>query len=119
MNNESELPLIEQLQLIDSLQLENLHNQISLVFEEAIQNQWNLQQFAIKILANCAARKPVYVLITSMLIQKATNLAGTENYALVEHLINVVHQNNSQEIRKGVQIITQGLAINELKTNHN
>jgi len=119
MNEESKLPLIEQLELIEPLQFESLDNKIGLVFEEAIQNKWNIQQFAIKILANCAARKPVYVLITSMLIHKATNLTGTSNYAVIEHFINMVYENNAEEIRKGVRLIIKGLEINELKIEQN
>ena len=75
-NDESKLPLIEQLKLIEPLELQNLHNQVSLIFEEAIRKKWNLQKFAVKILANCAVGEPVYILIASILIQKATNLSG-------------------------------------------
>ncbi|MEG4805404.1 hypothetical protein QUB63_32565 [Microcoleus sp. ARI1-B5] len=108
-NDESKLPLIEP------LELQNLHNRVSLIFEEAIAKKWSFQEFAIKILANCAAREPVYILIASILIQKATNLNGEENYALIQHLIMAVRQKNYQKIRKKVQILSQGLAINEVK----
>ena len=118
-NNVSGLPLIEQFKLIDPLELQKFQYEISLIFEEAIRKKWSLQQFGIKILANCAGGEAVYMLVASTLIQKATNLSGEENYALLQQFIVAVYQKNSQGIRYGVQILQNGLAVNEVQGKQN
>ncbi|MEG4518813.1 hypothetical protein QUB10_07880 [Microcoleus sp. B5-D4] len=107
-NNVSGLPLIDPLDYAARL-----------IFDEAIREKWSLHQFAIKILANCAGGEPVYMLVASTLIQKATNLSGEENYALLQQFIVAVYQKNSQGIRYGVQTLQDGLAVNEAQGKQN
>ncbi|MEG5043459.1 hypothetical protein [Microcoleus sp. B4-C1] len=75
-NNVSGLPLIEQFKLIEPLELQRFQYEISLIFEEAIRKKWSLQQFAIKILANCAGVKLFICWLHQHLYRKRQILVG-------------------------------------------
>ena len=93
-------------------QLRLLQEQVNEVFAEAISNQTKLEMFAVQIWVNAVQQKAPYVAIASRMINLATGLIEDENLAFLRFLAKETLAQNVAKSQWAVQLIYNGLVIN-------
>lgn len=93
-------------------QLRLLQKQVSEVFAEAITDQTKLEVFAVQIWVKAVKQEAPYVAIASRMINLATGLAQNENLELLRFLAKETLAQNVAKSQWAVQLIYNGLVIN-------
>jgi hypothetical protein len=93
-------------------QLRLLQEQVNEVFAEAISNQTKLEVFAVQIWVNAVQQEAPYVAIASRMINLATGLIEDENLAFLRFLAKETLAQNVAKSQWAVQLIYNGLVIN-------
>jgi len=93
-------------------QLRLLQEQVNEVFAEAISNKTKLEVFAVQIWVNAVQQEAPYVAIASRMINLATGLIEDENLAFLRFLAKETLAQNVAKSQWAVQLIYNGLVIN-------
>jgi len=93
-------------------QLRALQAQVDEIFTEAISNKLTLGDFAIQIWANAVKEEAPYITIASLMINQATGLTGDDNLAFLRFLAQETLAQNVAKVQWAVQLIYDGLVIN-------
>jgi hypothetical protein len=96
-------------------QAEVIQKQVDEIFELARTNNWDLEQFAKKILAGAAENDLGYFAIAAQLVQHVTNLKGIKAIQLLKFLLVQVKNLDTLSIKKTQEMFLHGLIINKLK----
>lgn len=96
-------------------QAEVIQKQVDEIFELARTNNWDLEQFAKKILAGAAENDLGYFAIAAQLVQHVTNLKGIKAIQLLKFLLVQVKNLDTVSIKKTQEMFVHGLIINKLK----
>jgi len=96
-------------------QAEVIQKQVDEIFELARTNNWDLEQFAKKILARAAENDLGYFAIAAQLVQHVTNLKGIKAIQLLKFLLVQVKNLDTVSIKKTQEMFLHGLIINKLK----
>jgi len=96
-------------------QAEVIQKHVDEVFELARTNNWDLKQFAKKILAGAAENDLGYFAIAAQLVQHVTNLKGIKAIQLLKFLLVQVKNLDTVSIKKTQEMFFHGLIINKLK----
>ena len=96
-------------------QAEVIQKQVDEIFELARTNNWDLEQFAKKILAGAAENDLGYFAIAAQLVQHVTNLEGIKAIQLLKVLLVQVKNLDTVSIKKTREMLFHGLIINKLK----
>lgn len=96
-------------------QAEIIQKQVDEIFELARTNNWDLEQFAKKILAGTAENDLGYFAIAAQLVQHVTNLEGIKAIQLLKVLLVQVKALDTVSIKKTQEMLFHGLIINKLK----
>jgi len=96
-------------------QAEVIQQQVDEIFELARTNNWDLEQFAKKILAGAAENDLGYFAIAAQLVQHVTNLEGIKAIQLLKVLLVQVKALDTVSIKKTQEMLFHGLIINKLK----
>ena len=99
-------------------QAEIIQKQVDEIFELARTNNWDLEQFAKKILAGAAENNLGYFAIAAQLVQHVTNLKGIKAIQLLKFLLVQVKNLDTVSIKKTQEMFVHGLIINKLKAAH-
>lgn len=81
-------------------QAEVIQKQVDKIFELARTNNWDLEQFAKKILAGAAENNLGYFAIAAQLVQHVTNLKGIKAIQLLKFLLVQVKNLDTVSIKK-------------------
>jgi hypothetical protein len=93
-------------------QLRLLQEQVNEVFAEAISNKTTLEVFAVQIWVNAVKQEAPYVAIASRMINLATGLIEDENLGFLQFLAKETLAQNVAKSQWAVQLIYNGLVIN-------
>ena len=96
-------------------QAEVIQKQVDEIFELARTNNWDLEQFAKKILAGAVEYELSYFAIAAQLVQHVTGLEDIKAIQLLKFLLVQVKNLDTVRIKQTQEIFFHGLIINKLK----
>ncbi|MEG4087624.1 hypothetical protein [Microcoleus sp. POL10_C6] len=93
-------------------QLQQLQAKVDIVFAEALKRKVNTLEFAIEVWVNAVLEKDAYVAIACRMIGYSTHFQSEELLKFMRYLANGTLEKNESIAHRAVDLINQGLIIN-------
>ena len=93
-------------------QLQQLQAKVDIVFAEALKRKVNTLEFAIEVWVNAVLEKDAYVAIAYRMIRYSTRFEGNQLLEFMRYLANGTLEKNESIAQRAVDLINQGLLIN-------
>ncbi|MEG3907831.1 hypothetical protein QT979_05985 [Microcoleus sp. w2-18bC1] len=100
-------------------QLEELQAKVDTVFAEAIRRKLNTLDFSIEVWLNAILKKDAYVAIACRMIGYSTHFQSEELLKFMRYLANGTLEKNESIAHRAVDLINQGLIINNTLKEEN
>ena len=93
-------------------QLQQLQAKVDIVFAEVLKRKVNTLEFAIEVWVNAVLEKDAYVAIACRMIRYSTRFEGNQLLEFMRYLANGTLKKNESIAQRAVDLINQGLLIN-------